>query len=664
MPILALLLVTSAAVSHGGAFKAPPPIPKGVPDEDIYLPLPPRVGPVGPNKPGGSTGPTHTPTGPTDPLARPGGSGNHEDVELDPVHWSYWWDFEQDAYLLGLQTLRTEAGGSAVPRDVVRETVIPALVSSLNGDHYVETQSAALIALARIGRTTDPSTTRALTGNITPYLTSKISTVAESSVLALGILGDKPGLETLLNILSGSQEGCRIIDGKSVPARSRAVAAIALGLYSKQVDKVGVRQRIAHALVDAFERPATAEDVHAAAIIAFGLCSLPNEPKRPPEEIRDSPNASAVVSRAGQIAWLVQHGANPEASLESVTRAHALVALGRLAADATPAVRANAVRALTAAATSSDLGQATKAAACIALGLSIATSEDDADKAGLAALEEALEEGESLERRFAAVALARASARMVSGKQGEVSKERDVLLDRYRAAPKLDKPWIALALGVRSYSTAPGTDANRNAVARLLVERLRKTREPSLKGALAIGTALAHAHAAPKLVEKAQAALLSSFKRARDPFTRSHSAVALGILGASDTREPLWKALEDASFEPELLWSAAIGLKLLGETELTPRLLRSLTKAVSDNERAAAAVALGQVGDQRATEPLVKLLADRTQPMETRAFSIVALGLLCDSNPNRWRSPIAHALPYFAVTGTLQGDGKGLIDIF
>ena len=40
----------------------------------------------------------------------------------------------------------------------------------------------------------------------------------------------------------------------------------------------------------------------------------------------------------------------------------------------------------------------------------------------------------------------------------------------------------------------------------------------------------------------------------------------------------------------------------------------------------------------------------------------VELGAICDLDRMPWRDPISHALPYFAVTPTLNGSGSGILE--
>lgn len=96
---------------------------------------------------------------------------------------------------------------------------------------------------------------------------------------------------------------------------------------------------------------------------------------------------------------------------------------------------------------------------------------------------------------------------------------------------------------------------------------------------------------------------------------------------------------------------------------MVPLLIDTLKNSSSASNRGAAAAALGRVGDDRATNPLLELLEDQGQPDAARAFAVVGLGLLCEEKPLPWRKPLAHANPYFAVTGALSNGSSGLLDL-
>lgn len=99
------------------------------------------------------------------------------------------------------------------------------------------------------------------------------------------------------------------------------------------------------------------------------------------------------------------------------------------------------------------------------------------------------------------------------------------------------------------------------------------------------------------------------------------------------------------------------------EPEAKGYLAIALVAAKSHGSRAAIAVSLGSIGDRRAVRPLLDLVADEALPTTTRSMAIVGIGVLCEERSLPWRNPMAHALPYSAMTATLGGQGHAVFDI-
>lgn len=598
----------------------------------------------------------------------------------DRFDWTYWWDLEKDQFLGSPDRLRRPPlvrSGDDVGRQLgkrpesglVVASVLPVLLDALATERHVDIQTASLIALARIGKNLGEPRARALVGPILEHVPSSSQEVSETAILALGILGHETAIETLLGILGDTDEAGRLLKRDKIPSRARAFAAFALGLHAHELDDVAARQRIALGLVDALERPALKNDVHVAALLALGLCPAPVSPTLPPGELHGHTQVQAAVSRAGQIEWLLWRADPKKAKatkMSEIQRAHAYVALGRLAAQANEGSRRRVVKALTVAASSRTLDQTARSGACIGLGLTLRASSDDIDEDGMRALGQTLLRGQSLERRFAAIAMGVGSAQSGTGELIDAESAlqvRRTLLVRLGTASNLDQPWVALALGLQGHALAEKNVDGAGDASRKLLERLRKERNNTTIGAYAISTALIHVQSESRAALLAKRALIDKFKRTKHPTARGHIAIALGILGASEARELLRDTLQSSRFQPELLWNTSVGLWLMEEPSLTPILIRTLIEAGTGTARAAAASALGRIGDERAIEPLLELVENEGHPAGARAFGIVGLGILCDEDRTPWRTPISHALPYFAVTETLVGNAKGLLEI-
>ncbi|HIE69623.1 MAG TPA: hypothetical protein EYP98_05350 [Planctomycetes bacterium] len=78
---------------------------------------------------------------------------------------------------------------------------------------------------------------------------------------------------------------------------------------------------------------------------------------------------------------------------------------------------------------------------------------------------------------------------------------------------------------------------------------------------------------------------------------------------------------------------------------------------------AAAASAIGFIGDKRSIEPLKTLLFDDKLGDLSRAFAAVALGGIADKEPLPWNSKISTNMNYRASVETLTNGSSGILDI-
>lgn len=658
--MLALLLVTALASAplepaHGSVFRAPP------------LPVPPP-GPIG--VPGNRPGPlTPSPGNPNPgrnaPSTPGGGTGG-------PFAWDYWWLLERDAYLWAPDRLRrpplirsgVDEGrrlGERPTRAVVERDVLPLILELLASSRHNDIQTASLIALARLGRGAAVEDIPTYVAAIEPFIDAETLEVSESALLALGILGAPNGLDLLEGALANAEDSHL---AGNASTRQRAFAAFALGLIASQNEEPELRQRIALSLIDVLAESSIRDDLHVAALIALGLAAVPIDPALPSRDLRERRNVEAVVSRTGQIAWLMQHLGE---RTSQISRAHGFVALGRLAHDARVGSRRVVVDELIDAAMDKKHSQMARGGACVALGLAVRAMSSDADEDGIDALIRVSQRGQTLERRFAAIALGRASIQ--PGVEGELdeeilSKSQRALQLALRSGSNQDQPWAALGLGVQTHALGEmGESDAAGRVTDLLLDRLRGERNAAVIGAYAISAALAHVHVDDRAANQTRRVLTQKFERTSDPRARGHIAIALGIMGTSSARKELREALVQSRFQAQMLWSSAVSLWLMEEPDLVGILVRTLREAGSGVTRAAAAAALGRVGDERAVEPLLELARDEGHPAMVRAFGVVGLGIVCDGTREAWRTPIARSLPYFAVTETLAGNAKGILEI-
>ncbi len=684
--MLTVFAITVLTAFHGGAFPTPPPPPAPPPSPGNFAPAPPGSGPT---SPGGRA------AGPGIGTAVSGGLTGQGQLD-----WTRWWKLERERFL-GLRDLKLKgpiSGGkkttstrlSLVPgRNLIDSSVLPALLHVLETERDDSMISAALIGAARIGSGGRRDLSLRIGVLLQEQLHKSSQEISETAALSLGIFGERTALEPLIALLKSDKEGARLVGKRSVPTRTRSFAAFGLGLMAHGSSDPQVRQRIAAALCEVLEEPHNVDDLPTACVIAFGLCPLPQRLTVPDQATRESAFAHQVVSRTAQVRWFTKLVATPRRGsngLPPVVRTHAAVALGRLVQDAELPVRTAALDALEELATSRRNRINLRTASFMGLGEGLTAGSDHVDILGLRSLIKIVQSGQVQERHFAAIALAEATSRRGNAAaidDGSVPVDpqfdaafgdktagweslelgRRVLMRHLARGRAESMPWFAMALGVQNWHLQRAGVPWNPTVAAAMREKVRTTRSASFIGAYAIACGLVHQGADTKTRLKAGLQVHNAFGRTRDPKARGHVAIALGLLDYEPAREDLVDLLDSSRFQPELLWSAAVALILSGDSTVIPTLIDTLEKARSSASRGAAAAALGRVGDSRAVEPLLELLHDKSQANAARAFAIVGLGLLCEAKALPWRTPAIHVSPYFEVTGTLFGNGKGLLDL-
>jgi hypothetical protein len=555
-----------------------------------------------------------------------------------------------------------------VDRALIDRRVIPGLLEILSTERSDDLLSAALIAAGRIDAGETGVHAEALANALREHLKAPSQELSETAILSLGLLGDRGGFDALHSLLDATDEGAKLVGRGKVPTRSRAFAAFALGAMATDQDGVALEQSIALALVQALEEPHTRPDVPVAAAMALGLCDLPLRVTLPPRELLGHDAAEHVVSQNALARWLLSRS---EQTVQSGRRASTqeeaflAVALARQAAGASPELRRAAIEQLSNLVEDARKPSIVRAAGAAALG-EIARSEgSEQDDHATAKLIQLTKTGQPMERRFAMIAIARATARPGTGETptrlGSTGRKALSLLSTRGGAT--ERPWAALALGVHSHALGKAEPDARTTVSSGLADLFRKQTNASVIGAYGTGLALSAREAPDAARERYGKAVFEAYEETNDPTAKGHLAVALGLLNYGPAAADLEQRLSRTRFQHELLWSLAVGLGLMEGQDATPTLLASLKNAQTHWSRAAAAAALGTVGDRRAAVPLLSLGMDRSQPASTRAFAIVGLGILCEERELPWRNPMARAVPYTALTATLLGDARGLFDI-
>jgi HEAT repeat protein len=237
-----------------------------------------------------------------------------------------------------------------------------------------------------------------------------------------------------------------------------------------------------------------------------------------------------------------------------------------------------------------------------------------------------------------------------------ISDVQSLLLERLARGKARERSWSAIALGILERGRAALQRDGSPAVRAALRRALSDASAPDQVGAIAIGIGLCADRAATK-------DLLKKLDDVRDPIGRGHIATALGLLGAPEAKSPLRAILLKSRFQPELMRETAIALALLGDVELEPALLEELRNAKSLASQASVARALGFAGTLASVEPLAKMLGDSLLTAGARAFSAVALGMVCDRERTPWNAFLSIGVNYPSAPPTLSDGSAGILDI-
>lgn len=657
LPIVVAVFAAFSAIlpAHGGQYRgpAPPMVPANQPPG---MGGRPKNGPTTPRLP--AVPKTGVPSGPTTPGGGqpgagpvPGATTGGGDFEPDGTSWETWWEINKDPFVrpriaLAAATIsgsddfylgprRPEARVDLLaPTEADRlETIVPALAALLAAERHPDVATACLVALAKLGL---DAPTGKLEELLSPFVAREDQEVRETAALSLGIGGRAAAVPILLALLRDDAVGRKLVGRSAVAGRTRAFAAFGLGQLLWHVADPAQ----ATAMHDALWAIVSAADeqdreLRVAAVTALGL-------------------AGGRADRPGQkrLAWqtvdeLLGYLQKDLGRGEEFVQAHAPVAIARLLRRGGSDLQQKCKVAFAAIATErSDRGNALVQGAALALGGLVRPEEEAADDAPFArALQQVWEKGhDRMARNFAVIALGR-----IGG-----AANRAWLLKAYdRGNKQLERPWLALALGLCAHGRAT-PDAE---IAELLLDEVANAAGKELQGAAAIALGLTqHTPTTPRLLKLLQ-------DHEADEHLAGHLCMALGLLGDRTAVPTLASVLERSSRRPFLLQQAALALGRLGDVDATPRLLTMLKDSESTAVLAALATALGQIGDRRAIEPLVAATRDKELTALSRAFAAAALGGIGDKDAVRWNTPLLIDVDYASATDTLTNGATGVLDI-
>lgn len=677
------LLVAAVAVGDGGNHQ--PPKPPGPPPPPWNGPgdvLPgPGGGPSGPSQPktpgGGASGPS-TPGapapgpggGPTQPGGNPATALTAEGIDLS--RWELWWRFNRDEFLVlkdAIRAMPPESGsddgfflGHGADRQITRspqltgeelaERVAPALVAVLRDDGQQQAHSSCLLALAKLGAL--PAAEVDARSLIQEFLDSSNQKLSEVAVLALGVLGEPSALPTLVALVSDSAAGARLVGRTRVPVRTRAFAAYGMGVLASECANPDVRRFAAHRLAHELASDDTAtKDLGVACVNALALIELPGAPEHLEAE---GPAPPASASGEAMLRFLIER--LEDGKTEKLVRAHLPRAIVTIAmhggGEAREAMRIEAADALVGALDNGRTPREVVDGCVMALGRLGFASETVLDRKIALALERVVKGSDTTARNLALIALGRISGRPgPDGSLGQLGRVTKLLMRSLAQGTSRTRPWAALALGVQGYELlALNLDPSTDATAALRTA-FAECGSPEEIGAYALALGL-------RRDIESSATMMTRIFRFSDDDARGAIAIAIALTGDQTGVEFFRQLLPEAAWRPDFLRPLVEALALLGDKGLVPLLVERIAREDSSARKTVDVWALMHVGDARAIDTILAMLADESVTDFTRSVAAMAAGFIAERHRKPWNSSLAIGVNYLATPETLYvpaGDG-------
>ncbi|MDF1797874.1 MAG: HEAT repeat domain-containing protein [Planctomycetota bacterium] len=668
--------LSPAAAAHGGTYRGPGDIvpPGGFPGGGN------GGNPVTPATPGGgSPGNPNSPNGPgpitpgTGPGINPGGGAANTpgiDMTADLTEWSYWWEFNKAGYLnlrdnlrgkvvdtgtadwfLGKNTQKQDLDRRAPRKEDIDQLVVPALLEALHTETHNDIITGCLMALAKIGDKTGEDGSSRFQEEFVAFLSDSNPEIRETAALAIGILGNDSGLDTLKALAMDDPTGRELVGGREVDRRTRTFATFGLGMIARQSAHDVVRADVFATLTGLLDGQSSAtRDIEVACINALGLFQM------------DTIGGTVETEGGGESASLHAQaeyllGFLRDEGRSDYSRAHCPAALARMfearGSDLGELWRERILQALLEGVKDRDLDKQVQRGMVLAMGQLADCDSDEVDRASREFLTKGLRNvTDQQTRRFGLVSMAQLVANPAKDDSGLRPVVGEIL--RQLAGNRNGaREWAAISVGLIG-NEAP--DELSPDLVHALKMGLEEQRGPRVS-AYAIGAGLTGS-------EEFTEPLLEQLDKIRDDTARGYICVALGMIGDPTAIRTIQEVIADSTYRGALMQQAAVGLGLLGGYESSALLVDTLVASKSLAVKASMANALGLIGDRRSLEPLVALLSTKEQPDLARGLAAAALGNICSGSMLPWNEPLARNINYRAATETLTGlGGRGILDI-
>jgi HEAT repeat protein len=617
---LAAFLVGAPLAAHGGMYRGPTPtyrMPGGPVTPGGLLP------PPGPNTGGG-------------PLTAANLQG-----------WQFWWEFNKDRYMnlrskvVAGPTDQPLTGLGAEPyRPSALEMdgeVLPAIDRLMRRYDQPDVQTAGMVAMAKIGRL-HPEID--VPGRLRAGLRSGNQEVRETAALSLGISGLEDVLADLIALATDVPDGRRLVGSGSVDMRTRAFAVYGLGLFARRSADPARKAMVLDVADVAFERLGSVErDLAVAAVKALGVL--------------DPDWAEAAHKRLGWQAlhaldgvWQKKLGRGDE-----VIQAHVPSAVAKLLGRGNTDDHRRYLRDYIDELGRRDRSDAVHQGIVLALGeMAMPAETDELAAEASAALWNYYRKGKDQQARFFCL--------VALGRIGGATNREDLLRELGRARKGTEKPWVALALGLIGWESRQSLGVVDQSLGHALRKELADTANDEFRAACSIALGLTgYTDASRDLI-----AMLDKYEF--HDMVAGYISVGLALLPEQAARAEIRRIIHRATLQPIVVVQGAIALALLGRGEAGQELLDLWVSGESNLARLGGiAVAFRFVGDRRAIDPLLRMMAAPDTTTISRAFLAAALGGVCDKDLLPWSEPYSAGCNYAAVVQTLTNGVTGVLDI-
>ncbi|MEC7584534.1 MAG: hypothetical protein VYE77_09460 [Planctomycetota bacterium] len=586
--------------------------------------------------------------------------------------WEFWWEFNKDPYIrlkdaihantvvsgsdkwfLGA-TRRMDARDSLAPseQDKLR-VILPSLKKALDSTDQHDINSSCMVAMAKIGR---DHTEFKLIDVFEPRLAQHNQEIRETAALALGIaaLPEARNLEMLVSLATDSDMGRKASNQPEVNDRTRSFACYGLGLMAYANGDLALKRQAFEALrglVD--DDRMTNRNIKVAAINGIGLLNISTSDDASQQLLRE-----ALDCLEGYYGKKLGVG-------EQLLQSHVPGAIAKLLRNDHPDQTVIEHYKTLFAADLGGQGEAERSShditrsAALALGQlcePIDNVKTDADAAHATLLLDTWHNHKDAQTRYFSM--------LALGQIGGKWTRSELLKQFGKAGKSLEKPWVAMAMGVFAFEKYESQKAAgrsieiEEAFGRTLEKALTDVKDPNSVSAFAVALGLVQ-------YKEGADALRQLLTRSRGKDTLvGYTCIGLALMNDRRSIEDIRDIVEKSVRRPDLLKQAAIALGKLGDHSVAEDL-----QGLLDDDQAnlaklsAAASALGFIGDRRSIAPLVRMLHNDKLTDLSRAFAAVALGGVGDKESLPWNSKIGQNTNYRAAVETLTDRAAGILDI-